>query len=87
MPESGRTATLMPVSYERSFCMKKTVLWLWIWVFVMVKYLCDGIGWMCREMADDIQPHMVVTFIKAVGFLCAGVAGIGMVGVFMAVMK
>ena len=87
MPESGRTATLMPVSYERSLCMKKAVLWLWVWVFVMVKYLCDGIGWMCREMADDIQPHMAVTFIKAVGFLCAGVAGIGMVGVFMAVMK
>ena len=67
--------------------MKKVVLWFWIWVFVMVKYLCAGIGWICREMADDIQPHMAVTFIKAVGFLCVGVAGIGMVGVFMAVMK
>ncbi len=67
--------------------MRKAVVWLWVLVFIIFKYMYDGISWICREMAADIQPYMAVTFLKAVGFLCAGVAGIGMVGLFLAVMR
>ncbi len=68
--------------------MKKAVLWLWVVLFVAVQYLCSAVCWICREMAAEVKPVIgVVTFIKAIGFMCVGVAGIGMVGVFMAVMK
>ena len=60
------------------------------WACLYWLLICIGRAavWSWRETFAEVEPYVgTVTLVKAVTALCLGVTGIGMLGVFMAVMK
>lgn len=78
----------MPVTERSEMFMKKVVVLLWVWLYWLARSFGAATKLVWQEVYEDMAPYVgKVTLLKSVAALCLGVTGIGVLGVFLAVMK
>ena len=68
--------------------MKKVVLWVWVYFYLAVAGLLHGMRYGYSELVSDFEPYFgPVSLLQVILYLVCSVVGVGLLGVWIAVIK
>ncbi len=68
--------------------MKKVVLWVWVYFYLAVAGLLQGMRFGYSKLVSDFKPYFgPLSILQVILYLVCSVVGIGLLGVWIAVIK